>query len=196
MSSDPQIWVPVSQINLGALAAGNWTRGIPLLGASELGIPAPVGIADCRDLLRSSPPTLLEDYEITNFSIGMACGVQDSGGGFASAPEITLELALLVNDRVRYVADSGPLQTPAGPGAPGSYLASYSFSADIVNPIVIGARERLTLRAGVNCNLAVNENSWVWVGIQASFAAGVFTPSEFESTISYNVRQLSPIRQL
>jgi hypothetical protein len=186
----PELFIQPSQLLFGAIAAGQFVRGIPTPGILAVPpIPPVNGIATCRNLLSDSPPTLLEAYDIYSYSIAAGVGFIN-GGGFASDPSITLEIALLVNDRVRYIA------TQTQPGflavANTNALAAALFASDLVNPIRLGARDRLSLRLGANCTLASSPGSAI-VGAQYDQNG---LPAAVESTLSYDTIQLPAGRRL
>ena len=118
-----------------------WNRQIPPPGV----VPGPTGIADCNALEYMAPPTLRTAYSIYSLSIAWGAQLFDS----ADAPyvgNILAEVALLVNGDVVWVG------TDAQPAILSSfaswYLADGVISADLVNPLRLNPRERLSLRLG------------------------------------------------
>lgn len=188
-----ELFIQPSQMHAPAgAAAGQWVRGIPVPGAPMAvnPIPAVSGIATCNDLLAGSPPNLLQRYEVYSYSIGWGIFVQPQ----EAAGELTAELALLVNDHLAYTTS----QTLPAINEPGGGTASYAsgaWVADLVNHIMLGGRDRLTLRAGAQSSEAVTYLD-MYVGVQQQPAGASLGPAPFESTISYNVTSLPPRRRL
>lgn len=190
-----EIQVPPSQFNVSMpLAPNTWQRGIPVPGISGAspGYPPVNGNATCRNLFSSSPPTLLEVYEIYSYTISWGVAVF-SGTAFPTAPEISTELAFLVNDSVRYMTtqDVTTVRDATGLNAVGS----GAWVSDLVNPIEVGARERLSLRLGLQCDLNVAANAMMVVGAQL-VTPSVPATSPFPSTISYRTLAQPGARRL
>lgn len=184
-----------------AYPPGMWHRGIPTPGVAlllDIPVPAVRGIADCHNLVSNSPPTLLEAFELYSYSIGWKVHiVQQAGDYVAPFPNLSAELGILVNDELRYVSTETVPTGEEFTGA-GTAAASGSWSADLVNPILVGARDRLTLRIGVSADQTAGA-FYVLVGAQSHFvsaggAGNVMDP--FESTISYNQIDLPARRRL
>jgi hypothetical protein len=188
-----ELFIPPSELNAGPLSAANWARGIPTPGAPTFSPPVPRvdGIATCTDLISGSPPTLLEEYEIFSYSIGWAIYFVSAVG--VAAPNLTAELALLVNGRVRYVTSQTLLAISVISDT--NFLASGSWISDLVNAITLNGRERLTLRLGLMAD-QVATNIYGFVGTQAEIQAVSLEPAPFESTISYNTIQVAAGRRL
>jgi hypothetical protein len=195
MSGSGQLWIQPSGLrDFVPLAAGTFYRQIPTPGVPTQ-IPAVQGIADCKNLIAQSPPTLLEEFELYSYSIGFAVlAYGPDSDAFTTPPNLTAELALLVNDRVAYITS----QTAAGVAinadpANSIYELIGSWTSDLVNPIKLGARDRLSLRVGIMADQANSELSGV-IGVQLDPATQDTIP--FESTISYNVIDLPASRRL
>lgn len=189
MSGYAQLPVPPGTFDaapgLGGTLAGQWYRGIPTPG-----LFGPVsGVADFKNLLSMSPPTLLERYELYSYAIGFGV-LLVSGGAFAATPTISAELALLVNDRVAYTAIETMVTTEL---AVGVNMATGAWSSDLVNPIRINARERLSLRVGFISDQPTTVHGLIVAGAQLDNAG---TAKAYESTISYNVIDLPASRRL
>lgn len=195
MIGDAQISIQPSEAALAVPAnpyvGGQWYRGIPTPGIAGL-VPAVGGVATCRNLIANSPPTLLELYEIYSLTIGWAVLVGDASG-FASVPNLSVEMALLVNDQVRYTNVVQAVNVASSSGTTAQYATSGAWVADIVNPIRVGARERLGLRVGVLSDIG-GENIWVRVGTQMDPTFGAVVP--YDSEISYRVIDLPGSRRL
>lgn len=189
MSGSGQLWVQPSVINFGALIAGQWRRGIPTPGVPA-NIPAVQGISDCKNLLSMSPPTLLEEFQIVSYSLAYGA-VLTNGGDFASPfPNITTEIALLVNDRLAYAEE---ITQGATGGAATVNWVTGSMAGDLVNPIRLGARDRLSIRLGIKSDTAASVGSNVQIGAQLDPVIGSIG---VESTLSYNVIDLPASRRL
>lgn len=175
----------------GGLLAGQWGRGVPVPGApaSVNPIPAVGGIATCSNLLQDSPPTLLEQYELYSYAIGWAIFIQPQ-----AADVLTAELALLVNDRVVYTASEAPTAVNEPGGSTGAY-ASGAWVSDLVNPIQLGARDRLSLRAGAQASAAVTYLD-MYVGVQLGPVSSSLGAIPFESTLSYRTLAVPASRRL
>lgn len=202
MSGRGQIFVQPSELETtGGTAAGAWFRGIPTPGWVSLGggatpaIPAVGGIATCANVISDSPPTLLEEFQVVSYSLGWAIYVREAAAP-ASPPTLTFEIALLVNDRVQYVASE---QTTgiALAGVTTDFVASDHLTSDLVNPVTVGARDRLGLRIGGLCNQATTIFG-VMIGAQLTPSPTFDSSSEtpFESTVSFNVIDLPGSRRL
>lgn len=182
--------VPVSQ-------AGAMQRGIPAPGVSiaTLVIPAVAGIPDCQNLLAASPPTLLEAYQLVSLAIGWSI-LNNETAGAAVTPNLTAELALLVNDRPRFITTAQAVGEQTNTGA-AQYSGSGSWVLDLINPITLGARDRLGLRVGAQSDQGFQAGSQIIVGVQLqNIGAGDFAGAPFESTITYNVTDVPAARRL
>lgn len=192
-----ELFVPPSQFVTGSGAtAGRWQRGIPRAGITAFtpASPAIPGLADCNNLLANSPPTILEAYEIFSYSIGWGAYIAQ-GAAYTVPPVFVAELALLVNGRVRYVTSQqveSVLSTAALEAT-----ASGSWIGDLVNPIRVGARDRLSLRMGVLTDQSGLANFVGIVGAQLqNTPTGTPTLTGFESTISYRTIDLPGSRRI
>jgi hypothetical protein len=185
--SENQLFVQPSSFDVGAgTVAFQWYRGIPTPGVSG-GPPAVGGIATCRDLLYGSPPTLLEEYELYSYSIGYTV-MLSNGVAYASTPNVQGELALLVNDRVRYVSTSIATVSTGTTSA----LFQGVWVSDLIIPIRVGARDRLSLRAGFFSDQAATVDGKIIVGIQ-QYSSGF---QAYESSLSYRTYALPGARRL
>lgn len=183
-SSDFPIPASTFQPPAGGLAAGTWYRGIPTLPATVS------GISDCRDLVASSPPNLLIEYEFYTLALGISAGAIFAAAP-AAPPVLSAEIALLVNDRIKY--RESVKQTSVGDGTGVGFWVSTFFGADLVNPIRLHARERLSLRVGIETDTAAI-GAAVYIGSQVDANGNPVIPAE--STISYNVIDLPASRRL
>lgn len=192
MSGQGQLYLQPSELyNPADLPAGQWARGIPTPGIPSKGVPAVDGVADCKNLVAASPPTLLCEFEIYSYSIEFSFQLANSGA-WGSAPTLIGELALLINDRVAY-STTEHLQTLIT-SVNTLAVANGSFTSDLVNPIRLGARERLGLRIGINPLEDAPLGFDILVGAQ--LASTITTVVGGESTISYNVIDLPGSRRL
>lgn len=177
----PELFIPRSSITSAALAANEWYRQIPIVFGGNYGI-------DCKNLLAPSPPTLLEEYEVVSYAIGWSVLLFNSGG--IANPAVQVELAFLINDRVRYTTTEQPGTVAEGAD---SVYASGAFVGDLVNPFRLGARDRLSLRAGILSSIATTTATPLYIGTQ-------FDPNGnelgYESTITYNTLELPARRRL
>lgn len=195
MSGHGQVSIQPSAFNPHSTQAGTFVRGVPIPGVRDSGgsleIPAVDGIASCADLFSSSPPTIMEAYEVYSYSIGTSVLVNSNPP--AAGTLVTMEIALLVNDQVTYSAQQ---QQPLLLQNSKSYV-NYLFTSDLVNPVRVGARERLSLRIGGALPVAVGGS----VNFLTFTAASQLDPTNgnevgFESTISYNVVDIPGRRRL
>lgn len=175
-----------SDSSIGApYAAGNWRRHIPSPGCSSLSIPAIRGVADASNVIADSPPTLFEAFSFYSYAVGWYVELGNNGVNFTTPPNVQVELALLVNDRRAYTT-SMPSATELNPGANQFSIGSGAFVSDLVNPILVGPRERLSLMLGIQSDQPV-WNFTAGIGTQATNpATGVYQPLAFESTLSFN----------
>lgn len=194
MIGEGELFIQPSELDFTTgVATTAMQRGIPTPGVSAAIVTpaiAPVGgLPTCNNLIAASPPTLLEQYEIYSYSIGWSAVIVN-GGGFASAPVVDVELALLVNDRVKHRATTQ--QETINRTAPNAYEAPGGFfNVDLVNPIRVGSRDRLGLRMGLGADLAF-DSFYLVVGSQVAGTRSV--PAE--STILYRVYDLPGARTL
>lgn len=184
------VYIQPSELEcLGNPGPGGWVRGIPTPGVPigpSPAIPAIPQIATCENLVQDSPPTLLEEYGFYSYSIGVSA---ITGAG-DTAPDITIELAILINGTIRYVTDTGPITAQQ---ATAPWIVSGSFVSDFVNDIVVGARDRLGLRLGFSSTEGLQEEDVVIVGVQVETVANAVP---FPSTISYNTTKLPASHRL
>lgn len=179
-----QIPVPESGVSGSNIEPAGWITGTPTLNGTVK------GIADCASLFRLSPPTLLEMFEIVSYSIAFTASLT-SGTTFATAPAISGQLTFLVNDDIRQIVDIGPLTSVLRSDSVVAW-ANGAFVGDLVNPIRMGARERLNLQLGLMSDQAA-------AGYAAYIGAQI-NPSQvvqgYPSSISYNVIELPGARRL
>lgn len=184
------ITVQPSELDISsAIVASEWYRGIPKAGVASVPIPAVGGQPDCTNLIAGSPPTLLEEYSFYAFSIAWQIFLSN-GAAYGTAPVITAEIALLVNDRVEYSTTQQQVSEIDFDGA----TALGTFSGDLVNPIRVGGRERLSLRVGLLSDTAAAVGGFIVVAAQSSASAG--NVSGVESTLSYTTLELPARRRL
>lgn len=188
MSGSGQVWVQPSTLVIGAQNAGQWARGIPVPGAGG-SIPAVGGIATCANLIADSPPTLLEEFQIYSYSVAWAFFLNGAG----AAPNVDVEIALLVNDRVRYQNDTTASPVVAAGG--GNYLGNGTWSSDLNNPIRVGARDRLSLQVGLLADQAYT-SAHMYAAAQNDYTGSADLIIAQESTISFNVLDLPASRRL
>ena len=165
----------------------------PLIVFGDIILPVS-GVATCQNLVADSPPTLLEEYQFYSYSIRYAVFDYDPGGALPAAPNVTTKLTLLRNEReiVRTDTDTQPWDnftvTILGFSGPVS-AATGIFSADLVNPFVIGARDRLTL--AIETDSPVAQFAFVGAGWEVLSPDFGFGPP---SSLSYNTIAV-PARQ-
>jgi hypothetical protein len=121
--------------------------GVPTPGTTLGGPPVVVGAATCANLLADSPPTLLEQFEVYSLTVPAAAQLANFHAGLAAPINLSVQLILLINDRVAatFTATSaGSVNTAAT-----TATAALMFTADLTNPIRVGARDRLGIRLGL-----------------------------------------------
>ena len=138
---------------------------------------------------------LLERFEVYSYSIGWGVLLQSSAA-LAAVPQAMVELAFLVNDRPAYVIQTtAPTVTP--PGDNKNWVANGSFVSDLVNPMDLGARDRLAIRVGASSLTTLDVGISIVIGTQfVGYGAGAPTLGPFESTISYRVIDVPASRRL
>jgi len=186
-------WPP----NNTVLPASQWSRGIP--------VPtflAPTGVADCRALERGVPPTLRTAYECYALSIAWGLRMGNAGGWVGN---LLVELALLVNDQLAWVGtDSGAGAQTNESGPTPVIIANGIINADLVNPVRINPRERLSLRIGMAVDAPVTPSPGTFITMAATVAeqdvlasgATTVSPVAVQSTISYQIIDLPGARSL
>lgn len=200
MSGSGQLFIQPSTAYFSAagVGVGAWQRAVPVPGDPNAVfapfLPAVGGVPDCRNLLSSSPPTLLEAYELYGLAIGFSVVFGSNPQGATDPATAVMELALLVNDRVAYTQTKSQVVPPDPPVA--SPIVSDTWNADLVNPIVLGARDRLGLRVGLMLDQPDTTNETFYVGIQMAPAGGGVAFAPCESTISYRVLDVPASRRL
>jgi hypothetical protein len=193
MGGASQLSIQLSQFAQAPVLANQWYRGFPTPGFAMTGftpILALVGQPRCAGLLDGSPPTLLERDDIYSHQIGFGLIVE--AGVLAAAPIVQCEMSLLVNGDVHYTLIE-QVQTVVSLANPNIYLAAGSWTSDLVNPVSVGARERLQLRAGFNSNEPATTDIVMAVAGQIK---GDGSAVGYPSTISYRVIDLPPTRRL
>lgn len=173
-----------------------WYRAIPSSGltgapAGTPPPPAPTGMPTCASLESSAPPTLLNAYDIYNITIPWGAAFYTSG----TPGDVQAEIAILINGQVRWLGTDTEVAQPLGYGTPAGYGATGTITADLVNAIRLGPRERLSLRMGVQLDPPVTlylATIYGYVGAQISGSSVVGV----EGTISYTIVDLPGVRQL
>jgi hypothetical protein len=192
MSGEGQFFIQPSSFQSpdAVTQEAKWYRAIPAPGAGTQ-VPAVGGVATCANLAASSPPTVLEKFEVKSYSVTWALLIPYVAA-LATPPNATMELALLVNDRIAYVDEAQP---QAMVKAPTQYVASGAWRSDLVNAISLGARERLGLRLGFKIDQTGGSNpALAVVGLAVDQNGNPLGGGE--STISYNVIDLPASRRL
>lgn len=166
-----------------------WDRGIPgLIGPDGTSATAPHGIADCNALEAMTPPTLRTAYSVYSLSIAYGATVAYD----AAVTTILVELSLLINGEVKWAGTDSETAIPIRGNT--LLITSGVINADLVNPVIINPRERLSLRVGTATSPsavgAVTGNTVV--GAQVASSGYVFT----QSTISYQIIDLPGSRSL
>jgi hypothetical protein len=174
-----------------ATVGGQWYRAIPTRTDMN-GIPQCTGLADLKNIAALSPPTLLEEYEIYSYAIGWGLTLDNSVGGSPGPgpTQVTVELALLVNDRVVQVDQQ---QVPTTPYEADGSIATGAWTTDLVNPVRLKARDRLSVQAGWQANGPASSLSYMLVGAQIGPNLAY---QGYESVIRYNVIDLPGSRRL
>jgi hypothetical protein len=200
VSGASQLFVQPSHLDIPASSQpGVWTRGIPAPGAvrpfgTGSDVPAVDGLATCRDLASLSPPTVLEAYEIYAMTIGWSVYFSGSAAGDAT---LSFLVSLLVNDRPAYTKTDIVAAHSVGVGS--DYAISGTLADDLVNPVRIGARDRLGLEVGFRSSISGSAFTpqRLFVGVQQILqGASSFALVPVESTISYRVIDLPGNRVL
>lgn len=188
MSGTGQLWLPPSQ----ALIAGPIQPAQPYSGTPTI-IPTVAnvtGVADCTNLLKSSPPTLLELFEIYAFSIPYALQI-DNTAGFAVPPTGQIQLALYVGSDLAGSYSDSPSMYEA---TADNYVGSGVFQSDLVNPIRLAARDRLAIKlTGISAVAATTMELYVGV-VLATQPVNHYNGAP--ATINYNVIDLPASRRL
>lgn len=177
------------------LPASQWMRGIPVPTAL-----APTGVADCRALERGVPPTLRTRYECYALSIAWGLRMGNAGGWVGN---LLVELALLINGQLAWVGVDSGMGAQANEPAP-VIIANGVINADLVNPVVINPRERLSLRIGMAVDTPVTPNALTFITGAATVGQQTVLPSgstdvsdtAVQSTISYQIIDLPGTRSL
>ena len=167
-------------INAGELYTGIPSPGAPLGSGSFAGIS---GIATYQNLLSDSPPTLLEAYEVTNLQFPWGVYLNNSAA-FTSYPIVTVGLNMLKNSDIVYTVQQAGVQTVEAFNTEQA-AGNGMLSADIVNPIVFEARDRLTIQAFITSTVTCNEGSALTLAGGYGTPAG--NPYSQQASIAYNV---------
>ena len=194
----PQLYVQASEL-LGPdpMYSGQFVRGIPSPGVPTFNIPPVIGIANCSNLLIDSPPTLLEEYDLAQYAIAYTVFLE-SGSAWGTPPTATAELGVLVNDRLVYVTTNGPETTVVLPPATGTAVVANVWTSDFNNPIGLGARDRLSIRAGFGFDGdQETEVAAILVGIQLTVSStGSWIIGPGESSLTYDTVAVPAARKL
>lgn len=176
-----------------------WARGIPSL------IPAipnvwtpPTGVADCHALEAMSPPTLRTAYSVYGVSIPWSAAIVDPT---TPSGNFLVELALEVNGEVKW---TGTDKQAGAVGLAGNapWIGTGIVTGDLVNPVRINPRERLSLRLSIATDVPLSGVSpatgvtyFGYVGaLYSTDATNPFKPSP--GTISYSIIDLPGNRSL
>lgn len=159
------------------------------------GTPFIVPAAQPNNLASQSPPTLLEAFDV--YAVAISYGWYSITSGLAGA-ELIVELDLLINDQLAY--STTDTQIVVAPGSGGG-IANGRWTADLVNPVRVNARERLGIAAGFSIGGTVSPTGWMMIGAQTTGAD--FThpthPDNWavrNSVISYAVIDVPAARRL
>lgn len=176
-----------------------WARGVPSLipAIPNLWTP-PTGVADCHALEANTPPTLRTAYSIYGVSIpwsAVAVDPQSPTGNFL------VELALLVNGEVHW---TGTDKQAGAVGLAGNspWIATGIVTGDLVNPVRINPRERLSLRLSIATDVPLEAVSpavaMTYIGyVGATYTTDATTPfTPAPGTISYSIIDLPGNRSL
>jgi hypothetical protein len=196
MSGQGTLWVPPSGFQDAVAQSGStWHRAIPSSPPISpfTGIANYTGLAPCNALQAMVPPSLLRAYDIYSLNIAWGAAFNDSVSE-TYAGNIRAELALLVNNEVRWVSTDDELATAWGFYA----YAQGTITADLVNPIRLNTRENLALRLGVVCDVApAHDAESLWFGaVGMQLNTGTSYWQGVPSTISYNIIDLPGARAI
>jgi hypothetical protein len=177
MGGSGQLWVPPASFSFTTI---NRPVSAPLAPGYPDGTKIVTGtnLAQPNNLVASSPPTLLEEFEID--SLAIAWGV---AGVLGTAAEVAClaKLYLLVNDRraTTLASEANDSLNPTG-----------VWVADLVNPLRIGARDRLGLSVELKISTVHAQATMYFMIAGVPNGTGGALASEWtlaESTISYAV---------
>jgi len=169
-----------------------WNRQIPPPG----GIAGqPTGIATCAALEYMAPPTLRTAYSIYSLSIAWGAQLFDS----VDSPyvgTILAEIALLINGDVAWVGSD--VQPAVLSSLASWYLASGVISADLVNPLRIDPRERLSLRLGgaLGAPATVSATNALYMIVGGKSIPSTLGYLSIQSPINYQIIDLPGDRSL
>jgi hypothetical protein len=184
------------QYNFPTTPGTDWFRAVPTRASTAaMGYPVVTGIAECTALELLTPPTLRTAYSIYHLSIPWAADATINPPATTYVGNILAEIALLVNGLVQFVGNDS--QPAVGiQGDPGVYRASGVISADLINPIRLNPRERLSLRLGtaLSAPATVNVANTIQIGVSAIAVSTALASTE--GTISYEILDLPGSRQL
>jgi hypothetical protein len=176
MSGSSSVWV--QPCTLGSAGQG-LKPGFPD------GTQTSTGLASPKDVLSLSPPSLLELYEV--YAVSIAWGLQFNAPN--DGAQVIATLRLLISGQLAW--SSSDRETTVGSVVNGEWIA------DLVNPLRVGARERLSLDVLLSGNVAAPGLLMIAaqpLGTAPSNLRANWTP--VESTISYNVVDLPASRRL
>ena len=168
-----------------------WNRQVPPPGV----VPGPTGIADCSALEYMAPPTLRTAYSIYSLSIAWGAQLFDS----ADSPyvgSILAEIALLINGDVVWV---GTDEQPAILSNIASWsLADGVISADLVNPLRLNPRERLSLRLGgaLSAPATISATNALYMIVGGKSVPTTLGYTSIQSPINYQILDLPGNRSL
>lgn len=157
---------------------------VPVAGLA----PAGSNVATCAALESMTPPTLRRAYSIYAVNIAWSALIDATYTG-----SIIGELALLVNGELAWVGtDAEPTNNVLTDA-----IASGVISADLVNPIILNPRERLSLRVGMSTSTPIASIILGTMVVGAQYAQdGTGDIVAVQSTISYQILDLPGNRSL
>lgn len=184
MAGASALWIqPMTRIAGGKLRAGPpTTPANPEFRTS--------GQAGPNNLIELSPPTLLEQYEVYGGSIAWGIQYADAGN---DGKTTSARLTLLLNDR--------PVWSSVDDEAQAGAVASGTFSLDLLNPIPLGARDRLGIALAFPLLVEVGINAGTITAMLGAQSLGGVRLADnnwpaVESTIQYRVLDLPGARRV
>jgi hypothetical protein len=189
---------PAGLAFFGTVNGGQWHRQIPISNFGVTGIPnAPTGIADNSALELATPPTLRTAYSIYSVSLAWGAIMQNVASGYVG--NFLAEIALLINGSVRWIGTDKQVAASQPATATDYYSASGVISADLVNPVRLNPRERLSLRLGIAMDTGVTGTGTLLTAGVAAQPRNDAPATDWDfvpSTISYQILDLPGNRSL